>query len=71
MATNAPITPPRRHRYAWLVWATAALGVALLLIDHWVHVLGVLPYLVILACPLMHFFMHRGHHHGGHPSRNE
>jgi hypothetical protein len=30
-------------------------------------VLGALPYLLLLACPLMHLFMHRGqgnHHHG-------
>jgi hypothetical protein len=28
--------------------------------------LGVLPYLVFLACPLIHLFMHRGHgNHGG------
>jgi hypothetical protein len=30
-------------------------------------VLGALPYLILLACPLMHLFMHRGHgHHAGH-----
>ena len=34
--------------------------------EHWGHALGALPYLLILACPLMHLFMHRGHHrHGG------
>ena len=46
-----------------------ALGAALafwLLQDHWGHVLGALPYLLFLACPLMHLVMHRGHaHHGG------
>jgi hypothetical protein len=26
--------------------------------------LGALPYLVFLACPLMHIFMHGGHGHG-------
>ena len=36
-----------------------------LLTEHTAHVLGVLPYLLILACPLMHLFMHHGHH-GGH-----
>lgn len=41
-----------------------------LLRDHWGHALGVLPYLLFLACPLMHLFMHHGHgghghHHGG------
>jgi hypothetical protein len=29
--------------------------------------LGVLPYLVFLACPLIHLLMHHGHGgHGGH-----
>jgi len=26
------------------------------------------PYLLLLACPLMHLFMHGGHGHGGHGS---
>jgi len=29
--------------------------------EHAAHVLGVLPYLLLLACPLMHLFMHHGH----------
>ncbi len=33
--------------------------------EHWGHALGVLPYLILLACPLMHLFMHHGHGHGG------
>ncbi len=35
-----------------------------LLEEHRAHMLGVLPYLFLLACPLMHLFMHHGHHHG-------
>jgi hypothetical protein len=31
--------------------------------EHWSHVVGKLPYLLLLACPLMHLF---GHGHGGH-----
>ena len=30
------------------------------------HVLALLPYVFLAACPLMHMFMHRGHGHGGH-----
>lgn len=41
----------------------AIIGV-LLFTEHRAHVLGILPYLLLLACPLMHFFMHGGH--GGH-----
>lgn len=29
--------------------------------EHQAHVMGALPYLILLLCPLMHFFMHRGH----------
>ena len=30
------------------------------------HVLALLPYALLAACPLIHMFMHRGHGHGGH-----
>jgi len=29
--------------------------------EHWSHVVGAWPYLLLLLCPLMHVFMHRGH----------
>jgi hypothetical protein len=43
------------------------LGIAgfYLVTEHTAHLLGALPYLLLLACPLMHLFMHRGHGHGG------
>lgn len=35
--------------------------------EHYAHVFGALPYLLLLACPLMHLFMHHGHSkHEGH-----
>lgn len=39
---------------------------------HSAHLLGTAPYLLILACPVMHIFMHRGHrpHHEGDGSKN-
>lgn len=38
-----------------------------LLTEHWAHTFGALPFLLLLACPLLHMFMHGGHHgHGGH-----
>jgi hypothetical protein len=40
------------------------IGLFFLLSEHRAHVFGILPFLLILACPLMHIFMHRGH--GGH-----
>ncbi|TXM95607.1 DUF2933 domain-containing protein [Methylobacterium sp. WL116] len=40
----------------------AALG-AYLLTYHTTHVFLLLPYTLLLACPLMHFFGHGGHGH--------
>lgn len=54
----------------WLsMQGMAALGLIgavtyFLLAEHREHVFTLLPYLILLACPLMHVFMHRGHHHG-------
>jgi hypothetical protein len=38
-------------------------GIFYLLREHWGHLFGLLPYLLFLACPLMHFFMHGKHGH--------
>jgi hypothetical protein len=42
----------------------ALIGGYFLLTEHRAHVLGALPYLLLLACPLMHLF----HKHGEHGS---
>jgi hypothetical protein len=36
--------------------------------EHRAHLLGALPYLLLLLCPVVHFFMHgrHGSSHGGH-----
>ena len=34
--------------------------------EHQAHILGVLPWAILLLCPILHLFMHRGH--GGHDS---
>jgi hypothetical protein len=52
-------------------WGLVLLGFliivgALLFTEHQAHVLGFLVWLPLLACPLMHLFMHGGHGHGGH-----
>ncbi len=46
-----------------------SIGGALLFTEHRAHVLGALIFLPLLACPLMHFFMHGGH--GGHGSHQQ
>jgi hypothetical protein len=42
----------------------AAIATFYLLREHWGHVFGGWPYLLLLLCPLMHMFGHGGH--GGH-----
>ena len=34
-----------------------------LIAEHRAHLLGALPWLILLACPFIHIFMHRGHGH--------
>lgn len=50
------------------------IGGALLFTEHRAHVLGLLIWLPLLACPLMHIFMHGGHgghgSHAGHEQQN-
>ena len=36
--------------------------------EHKAHILGVLPYVLLLLCPIIHLFMHRGH--GSHGAGN-
>ena len=47
----------------------AAITGFLLLSEHRAHALSALPFLLLLACPLLHVFMHRGH--GGHGSHDD
>ena len=39
-------------------------GSVFVLREHWSHIAGYWPYLLLLVCPLMHLF----HGHGGHGS---
>ncbi len=56
---------PLRNKLVWIVFAVIA-GFYLWT-EHRAHLLGALPYLLLLACPLMHLFMHHGHAHGKTP----
>ena len=57
-----------RSRYAIGLLVFGAIAAYFLLSEHRAHFFGALPFLLLLACPLMHVFMHRGHggHGGGH-----
>jgi hypothetical protein len=63
----------RRYKITLAIFAVIALG--LLWGEHKVHLFGALPWLILLACPLIHMFMHRGHgnhdHHGQRPDKGE
>jgi len=52
-----------RHFAIMILASLAAAGLFWLLSEHWRHAFGLLPYLLFLACPLMHLFMHHGHGH--------
>jgi hypothetical protein len=54
--------------YKWLLWAGLAGAVAWLFFGHGEHLLKLAPFLILLACPLMHLF---GHGHGGHSRRDD
>ena len=55
-------------RYAIGFLVLGAISTYFLLSEHRAHFIGALPLLLLLACPLMHVFMHGGHggHGGGH-----
>lgn len=63
---GGPETPPGfwGSRYAIGLIVIGAVAGYFLLTEHRAHFFGALPYLLLLACPLMHVFMHHGH--GGH-----
>ncbi|WP_024815632.1 DUF2933 domain-containing protein [Acidovorax sp. JHL-3] len=63
---NDSHSPSFWRRPAGMALAAAALIAGFYLLrEHWGHVLGYWPYLLLLACPLMHL-MHGHGGHGGH-----
>jgi hypothetical protein len=47
-----------------------AVGIYYLLTEHFTHVAQAVPYLFLLACPLMHLFHGHGHQHGSRGSES-
>ena len=59
--------PGVNHRlFTWACFGLVAAAVIYLLSEHANHVKDFLPFALVLACPLMHLFMHHGHDHGEH-----
>ena len=48
-------------RYKWVLGGFMVVAAYFLLTEHRAHVVAFLPYVLLLACPLMHLFMHHGH----------
>ncbi|TDH62097.1 DUF2933 domain-containing protein [Dankookia rubra] len=61
---DQPQTPWWRTRGGVALLGFGLVAAFYVLREHYEHALGALPYLLLLACPLMHLFMHHGH--GGH-----
>lgn len=52
-------------RYKILTFIVLGIIAYFLFAEHKAHIIPFLPYLLLLSCPLMHFFMHHGHHNHG------
>jgi hypothetical protein len=68
MSVEASVSRARRSPFRIPVWlgfcAFAAIAVFFLWQEHRAHLLGALPWLLLLVCPVLHLFMHRGEGHG-------
>lgn len=62
---------PAPRGFNWIFIAFLAIGAFFLITEHRAHLLGALPYLLLLACPLMHLFMHHGHGKHGANGRHD
>lgn len=59
-------------RTMWVFLGFAAVAAFFLFTEHRAHLFGILPFLLLLACPLMHLFHHGGHGgHAGHGADTE
>ena len=54
----------RGPRINWVLIGFLAIAAFFLLTEHRAHALGVLPFLLLALCPLLHFFGHGGHDRG-------
>ena len=59
-----------RTRWGMVLLCFLAIAAFFLITEHTAHVLGALPYVLLLMCPLMHLFMHHGHDGHNHGSMN-
>jgi hypothetical protein len=58
---SRPPEGPTHRRMTQVFVLFAIIAGFLLVAEHGAHVIPDLPWLFLLACPLMHLFMHHGH----------
>lgn len=62
---------PKKSKMGLVLVGFLIIAGALLFTEHRAHVLGLLIWLPLLACPLMHMFMHGGHGHHGNRDQSD
>lgn len=61
------MTDAFRSSIMWICAAFLVIAAFFLITEHTAHLFGILPWLFLLACPLLHMLSHRGHgSHGRH-----
>ena len=59
-----------RSRTGLVLLAFLGIAAFFLITEHTAHFFGILPYALLLLCPLLHLFMHSGHgDHSAHAGR--
>lgn len=53
-----------RSKANWALVGFLLVAAYFLITEHRAHVIDFLPFILVLACPLLHLFMHRDHGHG-------
>lgn len=76
MNTQSDVTPGRfvwlRSKAVWALIAFLAIAAFFLITAHTAHFFGLLPFALLLLCPLLHLFMHGGHgEHGQSGAQNK
>lgn len=61
-SATAPTPPFWRSKPGIALGMLLVIGLFYLAREHYGHISQLLPYLILLLCPLLHLF---GHHHGG------
>lgn len=68
MPHHQQATPSRTK---WALVGFLAIAAFFLLTEHRAHLFGILPFLLLLACPLMHLFHGHGSHDDNSPGSDE